>query len=77
MELQVFITKFADQFDDTEPDEFKEDTEFRNLDEWSSMIALSIIAMIGDEYGVTVKGNDIRAAKTIEDLYNTVKGYKA
>jgi acyl carrier protein len=77
MDLQDFITKFADQFEDTELDEFKADTEFKNLDEWSSMIALSFIAMIGDEYGVTVRGDDIRAARTIEDLYNTVKGYKA
>jgi acyl carrier protein len=76
MELQDFITNFADQFEDTESDEFKANTEFKNLEEWSSMIALSIIAMIDDEYGVTVRGDDIRAARTIEDLYNTVKGHK-
>jgi acyl carrier protein len=76
MELQEFVTKFAEQFDNTESIEFSADTEFKTLDEWSSMIALSIIAMIDDEYGITIKGNDIRTAKTIEDLYNIVKGYK-
>lgn len=76
MELQDFITNFADQFEDTESDEFKANTEFKNLEEWSSMIALSVIAMIDDEYGITVKGNDIRTAKTIEDLYNSVKEHK-
>ena len=29
--------------------------------------------MIDEEYDVTIKGDDIRSAKTIEDLYNTVK----
>jgi acyl carrier protein len=76
MELQDFITKFAEQFDDTEPEELKADTEFGTLAEWSSMIALSIIAMIDDEYGITIKGRDIRSAKTIGDLYNIVNGYK-
>jgi acyl carrier protein len=77
MELQEFITKFVEQFDDTEAGEFNADTEFKTLDEWNSMIALSIIAMIDDECGITIKGNDIRASKTIEDLYNIVKGYES
>jgi acyl carrier protein len=42
------------------------------LNGWSSLSALSIIAMIDDEYGVAIKGSDIREAKTIEDLYNMV-----
>jgi acyl carrier protein len=40
------------------------------------MIALSIIAMIDDEYGITIKGSDIKFARTIEDLYNIANGYK-
>jgi acyl carrier protein len=74
MELQEFVVRFAEQFDNTELSEFGAGTEFKTLDEWSSMMALSIIAMIDDEYGITIKGNDIRASKTIEDLYNIVKG---
>ena len=74
MELKEFIEKFAEQFDDTDVSEFKADTEFKALDEWSSLMALSIIAMIDDEFDVTVKGDDIRNSETIEDLYNIVKG---
>jgi acyl carrier protein len=76
MDLQEFVQKFAEQFDNTEPEELKADTEFKTLDEWSSMIALSVISMIDDEYGITIKGTDIRSAKTIENLYITVKEYK-
>jgi acyl carrier protein len=73
MELNDFIEKFAEQFDETDASEFKADTEFKGLDEWSSLMALSIIAMVDDEYDITLKGDDIRAAETIEDLFNTVK----
>ena len=76
MDLNEFISNVADQFDDTDPDEIKANTRFKELDEWSSLIALSIIAMVDDEYGVTIKGTDIRNSATVEDLFNVVKGKK-
>ena len=72
MELKDFIEKFAEQFDDTDASEFKADTEFKALDEWSSLTALSIIAMVDEEYDVTIKGDDVKNAETIEDLLNVV-----
>ena len=72
MNLQEFIQNFADQFDDTDASEITATTNFRDLDEWSSLIALSIIAMVDEEYDVTLKGDDIKNAKTVEDLFNTV-----
>ena len=73
MELKDFIANFADQFDDTDASEIMATTEFKNLDEWSSLIALSVIAMVDEEYDVTLKGDDIRGAVTVEDLFNIVK----
>lgn len=73
MDLQSFIQNFADQFDDTDRKELTASTVFHELDEYSSIAALSIIAMIDEEYDVQLKGDDMRNAVTIEDLYNTVK----
>ena len=73
MELQEFIQNFADQFDDLDATTISGSTEFKELDDWNSLVALSVIAMIDEEYDVTVKGNDITSANTIEDLFNTVK----
>ena len=73
MELKEFIENFADQFDDTDASEIQASTEFKELDEWTSLIALSIIAMVDEEYDVTIKGNDIRDSKTVEELFNIVK----
>lgn len=73
MELNDFIENFANQFDDTDPSEIKAETVFKELDEWSSLIALSVIAMVDEEYDITIKGDDIRNASTVEDLFNAVK----
>ncbi len=73
MELKEFIENFAEQFEDTDSSEITAATEFKSLDEWSSLIALSVIAMADEEYDVTLKGDDIRGAVTVEDLYNIVK----
>lgn len=73
MEIKDFIQNFAEQFDDTELSEFAPETVFKNLEEWSSLIALSIIAMIDEEYDISINGSDINEATTIQDLYNIVK----
>lgn len=74
MVFKDFVENFAAQFDDTDASEFKGETKFRELDEWNSLIALSVIAMVDEEYEVTLKGDDMRAANTIEELYQIVKG---
>ncbi len=76
MDLNEFISNFAEQFDETDASEIKANTVFKDLNEWSSMIALSVIAMIDAEYDVQVKGTDIRDSNTIEDLFNKVKTIK-
>ena len=73
MELKDFIANFAAQFDDTDASEFRPETAFHELDEYSSLIALTIIGMVDDEYDVTLTAEDMSAAVTIEDLFNTVK----
>lgn len=73
MELKDFIENFAGQFDETDMNEFKAVTVFKDLEEWSSLTALSVIAMVDEEYDVILKGDDICNAFTIEDLFNVVK----
>lgn len=73
MNLDQFIENFADLFDETGPDTIQASTQFKNLEEWSSLVALSVIAMIDEEYDVEFRGDDIRGSKTVQDLYNIVK----
>lgn len=69
MELEKFVELFAEQFDDTTADQFTPNTLFKGLDEWDSLTALSIIAMIDEEMEVRITGANIRSSETIEDLY--------
>ena len=73
MDIKEFISNFADQFDDLDASVLTPETEFKALEDWNSLVALSVIAMVDEEYDVTIKGDDIRNANTIEDLFNTVK----
>ena len=73
MEIKEFIEHFAEQFDETELSEFTPETVFHELEEYSSLIALSIIAMVDEEYGVTIGANEMSASVTIQDLFDTVK----
>lgn len=72
MEMKEFIKNFADQFEDTELSIFAPETNYRELDEWSSLIALSVLAMIDEEYDVQLKGEEMRATKTIQELFDLV-----
>ena len=72
MKLEEFIEAFAAEFDDTPAEEFKAETKFKELDEWSSLTALSIISMVDDQFDKNITGADIRSSETIEDLYNLI-----
>jgi len=72
MNLQDFINHFADQFDDTDASEIRIDTIFRDLEEWSSLTTLSVIAMVKTQYGKTITGKQIRSCETVKDLYDLV-----
>ena len=76
MTTEKFLENFANLFDETDSSDITLSTEFRNLDEWSSLIALSVIAMVDEEYDVKLKGDDIKSATTVEDLFNIVKSKK-
>jgi len=77
MEIQEFIEHFADQLDETDLSELKPETVFRDLDEWSSLTALYLIAMVDEEYDVALKGDDVKRATTLADLFEIVKAKKA
>lgn len=71
VDVKQFIQNFADQFDD-EPEGLTLETRFRDIDGWSSIIALSEMAMCDEEYEVIISANEMENANSIADLYNIV-----
>ena len=75
MEINDFIEKFEDVFEDTDISTLEPDTQFRELDEWSSMVALATMAMVCEEYDVELSVEEMRSANTFQELFDTVKSY--
>lgn len=72
MDLKEFVDNFAEQFDDTDANEIQASTLFHQLEEWSSLIAMSVIAMARVIYGKTITGKELRECKTVEDVFNLI-----
>ena len=75
MELEKFVELFAEQFFDTPADMIKADTEFRQIEEWSSMTGLCILTMIKDEYGFFMDPKEFKACNTIQEVFDAVKAH--
>ena len=76
MEINEFIENLADQFDDIDVASLTPTTVFKELEDWTSLVALSVIAMIDEEFEVAVNADDMISSVTIEDLYNKVVAKK-
>jgi acyl carrier protein len=74
MEITDFIIRLEAEFEDVPKGTLAPGTSFRDIPEWSSMHSLIIIALIDTEYGVTLNGEDLRSASTIQDLFNIISG---
>lgn len=73
MEKQEFIKNFANQFDDTDLSEFAFETNFRELDEWSSLLAIAVLDMINKKYQVKLSADEMRTTTIVSELYDLVK----
>lgn len=72
MDLKEFIGYFADQFDDTDYSEITAETRFQELEEWSSLTAMGVIALTKTKYGKSISGKELRNCLTVEDVYNLI-----
>ena len=73
MEINKFVANFAEQFDDTDTSKIQASTRFRDLDEWSSLVGMGVLAMAKTQYGKTISGAELKACLTIEDVFNLIK----
>lgn len=74
--MEEFISNFANQWDETEPEVFTPECEFHELEEWSSLVGLAILNMIAKKYGVKVAPAELKACVTIRNLYDLIQSKK-
>lgn len=70
MEIKEFIEKFAEVIEVENVEDLTPDTEFRELDEWSSLSVMLLIAFYDEEFEKEIGDSAIRSCSTILDLYN-------
>ena len=73
MEINTFLQNFADILDETDAELITQETAFRDLDEWNSLTALSLIAMADEEYDVKLTGDDIKSSISLNDIFEIIK----
>lgn len=73
MEMNEFLKNFANQWDETDAEVLTPDCAFHDLEEWSSLVGLAILNMVAKKYGVKIAPAELKAAVTIQDVYNLVQ----
>lgn len=76
MNANEFVKNFANQFEETDFAVFSPETKFRELDEWSSLIALSVIVMLDEEYGIQIENKDFKNLETIADIVDYIEKHQ-
>jgi acyl carrier protein len=72
MDKKEFLACFADQFEDTDPNEIQLSTKFHDLDEWSSLVGMMLIAMAKVNYNKDISAMELKMCSTVEDVYNLI-----
>lgn len=67
MELKEKLALIEEALD-TEEGVLTPETNLEDVDEWDSIAALSLIAMLDDNFGKTLPGKEIKALVTVEDI---------
>ena len=70
MEIKEFIELFANTIEVDDVQALSPETEFRELDEWSSLTYLMVIVFMDEQFGVQVEPSEFKKMRTIQDLYN-------
>lgn len=77
MNIQEFISIIEEEFDEVENGTLEASTSFRQMEGWSSMHALILIALVDNHFDVLLTGEELRGLDTIQDLYDLLASKKA
>lgn len=72
--MKEFIIKLEDLFELAGGSINPQDN-FKEYDEWDSLALLSLMAMLEDEYNMTIPREEFQKINTVEELYNFVKSH--
>ena len=68
--FEEFKQKFSEVIEDELLLELEPNSSFKNLESWDSFSGMSIISMIDEEFGITIRSEDMMRLNTLEELYD-------
>ena len=74
--MKKFILLFAEQFEETDSKLIIANTNFRDLEEWTSMHALLVLAMIDESYDVVLPADKLETCETVADIFVAIQKIK-
>lgn len=70
MNIHEFINNLGEVFEETDLSTLTPETKFRELDEWSSLSGLNLIAFADEEFDKEISPAELKKAITIQDLFD-------
>lgn len=68
----IFIEKFKEILEISDRNLELTD-KFREYDEWNSLVFLSLIAMIDEEFDVIIEGKEFKKLETVGEIIEAIK----
>jgi len=72
MNIQELITYIEEEFDEIEKGTIHSESSIREIEGWSSMHALILIALVDNHYDILLTGEELKNAVTIKDLHEVI-----
>jgi len=72
IEIGIFLSFSATEFQ-VDVTTIQEETQFRQLDGWSSLNALIFISNIHDKFNVLISSSDLATLTTFGDIFQLIK----
>jgi acyl carrier protein len=73
MSIQLLIQQIEEEFEEVQSGTISPSTSFRDIEGWSSMHALILIALIDNHYDILLTGAELKNAQTIQDIYEIIQ----
>ena len=73
--MEHFIQLLSDALE-KDSEQINKDDKFRDYKEWDSLAVLSLIAMIKQNYNITIPRKDFDDLKTVSELFEYIQTYR-
>ena len=73
MTLEEFTQELELEFEELETGTLKPETHYRDIEGWSSMHVLIVIAFIDTHYDIILSAAELRDTLSVNDLYKKVQ----